>query len=261
MIRFTTCMAENADYICREIALYAGVKLGVATEFINGIPWQEREKLFDAGEIQVCWICGLPYIWKADEPGSDIELLAAPVMNRLRYNNQPVYYSDVVVHKESPFFKFADLRGSRWAINETRSHSGYNLVRYYLSTIGETGDFFGEMIESGAHQNSLRMIIDGRCDASAIDSTVLELELEKDPELNRLLRVIETMGPSPIPPFVASKTLPRELRDELSTLLLNMHKDAEGRELLSRARFARFASVQDSDYDQIRCMALEAASL
>ena len=202
----------------------------------------------------------MPYVWKADMPVSEIELLASPVMIRPRYNNQPVYYSDVVVHKESPFFKFADLRGARWIINEARSHSGFNLVRYYLSTIGETFGFFGEVIESGAHQDSLRLIIDGRSDASAIDSTVLETEFEKDPELNRLLRVIETFGPSPIPPFVASKTLPRELREKLSTLLLNLHKDSEGRELLARARFARFTAVQDSDYDQIRRMAQIPAS-
>ena len=55
-------------------------KLALATEFVNGIPWQAREKLLDAGEIQVCWLCGLPYVWKADVGNPEIELLAAPVM-------------------------------------------------------------------------------------------------------------------------------------------------------------------------------------
>jgi phosphonate transport system substrate-binding protein len=261
MIRFTTCMAENTDFICREISIYAGNRLGVATEFVNNISWQERERLFDSGEIQVCWICGLPYVWKANACGQGVEILAAPVIRRARYKDLPVYFSDVIVRKESSFNTFADLRQSRWAINEARSHSGYNLVRYHLATIGETGGFFSEVIESGAHQNSLRMIIDGQIDAAAIDSTVLEMELEKDPKLKTLVRAIETLGPSPIPPWVASKTLQSALRESLRALLLNMHMDAEGRELLERARFSRFVAVQDSNYDLIRGMEEKAAQI
>jgi hypothetical protein len=30
----------------------------VSIEYVSGIPWQERERLFDAGEIQILWLCG-----------------------------------------------------------------------------------------------------------------------------------------------------------------------------------------------------------
>jgi len=79
-LRFTSCMAENMDSVFRRITTYIGARLRIPTKSINHIPWQEREKLFDAREIQVCWICG-------------------------------IYFSDIVVRADSRFQSFADLRG------------------------------------------------------------------------------------------------------------------------------------------------------
>jgi hypothetical protein len=106
-LRVTSCMAENADFICRQITRYIAGRLKIAAEFINDIPWQERERLLDAGQIHVCWICGLPYVWKADRPVARIELLVAPVMSAERYRNSPIYFSDVVVHRDSDFETFS----------------------------------------------------------------------------------------------------------------------------------------------------------
>ena len=41
-LTFTSCMAENAEATCRAIVTYLACKLGLTTEFIDGIPWQER---------------------------------------------------------------------------------------------------------------------------------------------------------------------------------------------------------------------------
>ena len=176
-------------------------------------------------------------------------------MQGARYQDRPIYFSDVVVHRDSPYHSFADLRGAAWAYNERGSHSGYNVVRYHLATLGVKQAYFGRVIESGAHQASLRMILDRQVDASAIDSTVLELELERQPEIQNDIRIIETLGPSPIPPWLILKTVPQPLRDQLRRVILNMRTDPRGRAILAQARIARFAAVEDRDYDPIREMA------
>jgi len=257
-LKLTSLMAENADFICHAIARYITERLEIPTEFISDIPWQERERLLDAGQIHVGWICGLPYVWRADQSDPHIELLAAPVMQGARYQNRPVYFSDVVVHRDSRFQTFADLRGASWAYNEPGSHSGYNVVRYHLATLGETSGYFGKVIESGAHQASLQMILDRQIDASAIDSTVLELEFQRYPAIRSKVRIIETLGPSPIPPWVVLKSLSQELRKALRELLLHMHKDPQGRAILADGQIARFTYVEDGDYDAIRSMARQA---
>jgi phosphonate transport system substrate-binding protein len=252
VLRLTSCMAENADAFCRGVAAYLGDRLGIATELVEHVSWAERERLFDEGAVDVAWLCGLPYAWKADDGGRDVEILAAPVMAAARYGGRAVYFSDVVVRSDSRFRRFEDLRGSVWAYNERRSHSGAGVVRAHLATLGEDGRFFGVVVESGAHQCSIERIVSGEVDASAIDSTVLELEIARRPELDRLLRVIEVLGPSPMPPWVVHRRLPANLRDAVREALLRMHEDASGREALACGRAARFVRASDRDYDAVR---------
>lgn len=260
-LRITSCMADNAEATCRAITAYLGDRLGITTEFVDCIPWQERERQLDAGLIQVCWICGLPYVWKADADNTVIEPCVAPVMAAPRYDGAPVYYSDIVVRRDSPFLDFADLRGASWAYNEPHSHSGVNVVRHHLASIGETTGYFGRAVESGAHQKSLDMIVNAEIDASAVDSTVLEAEFARAPQLRDTVRIIGTLGPSPMPPWVMLKTLPAELRTGIRDTLLAMHADAAGARILAQWGIGHFAAVDDAAYHPIRRMAQQAAGV
>ena len=89
------------------------------------------------------------------------------------YKDLPIYFSDIVVRRDSPFHSFGDLRGAYWAYHEPTSHSGCNLVRYYLANKGANADYFKRVVGSGAHQESLRMLLANEIDGTAIDSTVL----------------------------------------------------------------------------------------
>ena len=222
------------------------------------MPWEQRELLFDRGQIHICWLCGLPYVRKINGSKPAIELCAVPVMRHERYRNSPVYFSDVVVHRESRFETFEDLRGASWAYNERRSHSGYNFVRHHLSQLGEKGGFFGRVVESGSHQASLRMIVGRQIDASAVDSTVLEAEFRRSPALESTIRIVKTIGPSPMPPWVAHKSVPDELRAAIAQVLVEMYVDPDGRRILDLWGISHFVTAEHSSYRPIREMALAA---
>jgi phosphonate transport system substrate-binding protein len=200
----------------------------------------------------------LPYVWRADRGQPALELLAAPVMLGQRYQGQPVYFSDVVVARASAFHTFADLRGVRWAYNEPASHSGYNVVRSYLARLGEVSGYFGHAIAAGAHQTSLRLLLTGEIDATAIDTTVLEAELQRHPEIAERIRVVATLGPSPVPPWVIHRHVPEGLRAAVRSAMLDMHHNPSGQQLLAAERMARFVAVDDRFYDAIRQMDQEA---
>src|ERR1035437_3601713 len=151
-LTISICQAPIMDFHTRCLANYISESLSIQVIADLDIPWQERERRLDGGEINVCWICGLTYIRKVAKASPAIELLAAPVMQGERYQNRPIYFSDVVVHSDSPFQALEDLRGAAWAYNEPNSHSGYNIVRYALAMRNETSGFFSRVIESGAHQ-------------------------------------------------------------------------------------------------------------
>jgi phosphonate transport system substrate-binding protein len=189
---------------------------------------------------------------------SDVELLAVPVPRGDRYQGRPVYFSDVIVRRDRPFRFFLDLRGASFAYNEPRSHSGFNIVRSYLADLLGSDHFFGEVVESGTHSASLAMVLSGQADCAAIDSTVLDWLMDERRDLPEQIRIIETLGPSPIPPWVISRKVSTSLRRELRALLLCMHTKAGGRSILTQAGLERFIEAQDGDYDPIRIMAKKA---
>lgn len=254
MIKLTSIQAPNQDAIIAGIARYLDAQPALQATAVLDIPWQERERLIDDGQVQIGWICGLPYVRKVALHPDDFELLAAPVMQAHRYQMQPIYFSDVIVHRASRFAGFSDLRGATWAFNEPGSHSGYSLTRYQLAALDEDENYFRAIVESGSHQAALEMVLQGKIDASAIDSTVLEQEISDRPAIREQMRVVETWGPSPIPPLVIHRQMPVDLRRRIRTLILAMHMDPTGRALLGAARIAHFAAVSDADYDPIRKM-------
>ena len=254
-LKLTSCMAGNADPFVDVLAEYLSAKLQLSIAPILDISWQHREQKFDSGEIEICWICGLPYAWKADKADTDIELLATPVLNASRYQNRAVYYSDIMVPLDSHIQTFADLQGVSWAYNEPNSHSGSYLMRSHLARLGLDSSFLGKVVKSGAHQASIKMLLNGDVDASAIDSWVFELELASDPSLATKLRVIDTLGPSGFPPFIISKQVPQSLRQSLRQAMLTMDQDPLGRKILDSVKISHFTKNEDRDYDSIRDMA------
>lgn len=203
----------------------------------------------------MAFICGLPYVLLAGRPDRPVEPLAAPVLEGGRYEDRPIYFSDVIVRADAPLRSFADLRGRSWAYNEPYSHSGYNVTRHHLVRLGKTAGFFGEVIESGYHLASIRLVEDGLVDASAIDSQVLAIELRDRPGLQERLRIIDALGPATIQPVVAAARLPASLKEDLRAALVQMHRDPRGAEGLAHGFVTRFQAVEDADYDDIREMA------
>ena len=102
------------------------------------------------------------------------------------------------------------------------------------------------------------MILNGEIEAAAIASTVLELAYEDRPELKHDLRVVDVLGPSPIPPWIINTKVPQDVRDALKRVFWTMHMTVKGRDILSRWQIERLAPVTDADYDPIRKMAAAA---
>lgn len=250
LIRFATFLAPNMYPVYQAIADYVGRQLDCQTELSVGSSFDA----FGQGEVEVGFICGLPYIQLTRSSDPPVQLLAAPVLQGERYRGLPIYFSDVVVRRASPYRAFADLRGCVWAYNNRDSHSGYNITRYALTQLGETRGFFGRVVEAGFHQDALRMVADGRVDASAIDSQVLAIELRDHPDLAERVRIIETLGPATIQPVVAARHLPDVLKGAIRAVLCAMGDDPETRATLDYGFITRFVPITDAAYDDIRAM-------
>jgi phosphonate transport system substrate-binding protein len=258
-LRFGTYLVSNTT----TLALYelvteeVGRRLGLPTELVVETSYESCER----DQNEVCFVCSLPYV-VFERRGLDLAVpVAAPVLQGERYGGRPIYFSDVIVHRDSPFESFLDLRGRSWAFNEPLSWSGYGITRYHLVTLGEIEGFFGEVVEAGYHRESIRMVARGEVDGSAIDSQVLSIELRDDPDLAEQVRVVEALGPSTIQPVAVSRRVPEDIRIAIRDVLVRLAADPALREALAPAFVERFVVVDAGSYDDIRMMvdACEAA--
>jgi len=257
----TSCQAAVSDPLWRGLAGYLTNRLGRPVSFVAELPWEDRLTQLGDGRIHAGWVCGAYYVGKTDADEVDWELLAAPVPDETRYQHRPVYFSDMVVRRDHPATDFEGLRGSRLAINEPGSWSGYHALRYQLARFCEHPGFFSTVMASGAHQQSLEWILRGRADTAAIDSTVMDALTRQNHALVHRLRVVTSIGPTPMPPWVAQRGLEPDLRARLRELLLGMHEDPEGAAILAAHGMAFFAPVGDDDYRPLRSMLELAATV
>ena len=256
-LRFGTYLAPNVLPVYEAVTEEVGRRLGIETELTVETSYESCER----DENEVCFVCSMPYV-TLERRGLDLAIpVAAPVLEGERYRGRPIYYSDVIVHRDSPFESFLDLRGRSWAYNEPLSHSGYGLTRYHLVRLGETNGFFGEVVEAGFHQEAIQMVVRKEIDGSAIDSQVLAIELRDKPDLAERVRVVEALGPSTIQPVAVSRRVPEDLRAAITEVLLTMAEDPSVRRRLGTGLVGRFVSVDARSYDDIRKMvdACEAA--
>jgi ABC-type phosphate/phosphonate transport system substrate-binding protein len=249
-IRFGTFLSPLLYETYAHIARYVGERVGCRTTLRVGRSFEELA----VGQVDVAFICGLPYVRMASQATCAIELLAAPVLQGERYQHQPVYFSDVIARRDSPYASFDDVGGCVWAYNERASHSGCNLVCYSLLERGKSPAYFGKTVKSGSHLNSLEMILKGEADAAAIDSHLSDLLHARDKGLAERLRIVDVLGPSSIPPVVVSKRVDNKLKLRMREALVTMHLDECGASGLREGLIERFVAVRDEDYGDIRGM-------
>lgn len=256
---FATYLAPCARPTYEFVAERVGEALGCPARLVTG---RSYEQLRD-GEVDFAFICGAPYVRLRRENPPPVEALAAPVVRGERYAGRPIYFSDVIVSRNSPVAAFDDLRGCSWAYNEPDSHSGYLVTLFSLLDRGHTDTFFGRWVMTGFHQESIRRVVNGQIDASAIDSQVLSIELREHPALASRLRVIDTFGPSSIQPLVATHTTTERLRREVQKIVTGLGESDADRAGLEEALVERFVAVDDQTYGDIRAMlaAVEAAGI
>ena len=248
-LRFTTFLAPNVYSVYQCITDQVGARLGVPTELAVGNCYDEL-----ANPPDVSFVCGLAYVELARAGRAAVEPIAAPLLQGRRCGGRPVYFSDVIVHRNCPAQSFAELRGRSWAYNEPYSHSGYGVARYHLVRLGETNGFFGKVVEAGWHEEAVRLVADGEVDAAAIDSQVLAVMLRDHPALAAGLRIIDTLGPSTIQPVVVARHLPDAVKAGVRAALLALGDDPDSRPHLDHGFVERFVAVNDADYDDIRAM-------
>lgn len=246
-------VSEKGTDVYGKISEYLHKKTALETDFLTGLSYSTVNSMVENGAADIAFVCGYPYILSHDsKENPPMKLLAAPVMESALYEDKPIYYSYTIVPLSSNAKSFKDLKGKRYVYNDETSNSGYNLPRAKLVELGETKGFFSDVMKSGSHEESIRMVAAGKADASSVDSLVLDYMLLDGDESVKKVKIIDKLGPAGIPPVVYSSSLGPEKAGKIKDALLHMHEDPEGQAILKQAHVKKFVAVDDTVYDDVR---------
>jgi phosphonate transport system substrate-binding protein len=232
----------------RRLLDYIQKKTGRTVEFIDRENYSEINAMLESGDIDAAFVCSGPYVDGHEKFG--LELLVQP----MAYGDT-MYYSYIIVHADSHLKSFEALRYSTFAFTDPESNSGKLVPTYMLSLINETPDsFFKDYVFTYAHDKSIKAVAQGLVDGAAVDSLVWEYINKVRPENTAGTKIIHKSPPYGIPPLVVRPGLKKEIKDSLKRILLDIHVDPEGREILKGMMVDRFVAGEDSQYDSVRQM-------
>ena len=180
----------------RQLAEAVALRLGATLESAP----EELPALWSHPELLLAQTCGYPW---ATRLRGQVRLVAAP---RYRFEgcNEAEHCAFILVPDALDVVSLADLRGKRVALNGLDSNSGMNLLRLAVAPLAERGRFFGEVIVSESHANSLALLQQGHADVAAVDAVTYGYLQRAQPERVAGLRLLQRTRPSPALPFITA---------------------------------------------------------
>jgi len=227
---------------------YIGEKLGEKVDFVDRESYAEINTLLEKGDIALAFVCSGPYVDGHNRFG--LELLVSP-----QAYGDTVYYSYLIVHKDSPIRSFEELRNKKFAFTDPLSNTGKIVPTFMLAKMNETPEtFFENYIFTKSHDRAIQSVGLKVVDGAAVDSLIWEYLNRTNPEFTAKTRIIKKSPPYGIPPVVVSPGLNPDLKKKLRQVFLDAHNDERGSEILKKMMIDKFVVLDDHAYDSVREM-------
>jgi len=180
----------------------------------------------------------------------------AMIVAKNQWHGKTTFTSRIYVRKESGIKSLEDLRGKTIAFVDPASSSGYIypmvlLIQRGLVKNRDPKTFFREVMFSGAHDASIRALMNGHVDAIASFDMAREQYLKDPAERERVIWVAET-PPIPEAGIAARDGLEPAVVARVRTALLKMQGPAYADVLKRMYDIDGFEAAEDKEYDTVR---------
>lgn len=240
---------EEGQQYYQGLSEYVAERAGLKLRLIHKAEYAELNELLKTGEVDLAFSCAGPYVTGHDDFG--LELLAAPIVN-----GSATYQAYIIVPSDSEATSLASLAGTTFAFTDPDSNTGCLVPSYMLALENTTPEeFFGRVIYTYSHDNSIRAVADHEVAGASVDSLIWEYANATDPTFTSRTKIVARSDPYGIPPVVVRPDLDPELKAVLKAAFLSAHEDPDGRMLLEQMHIERFVEIDDASYQSVREMA------
>ncbi len=169
--------------------------------------------------------------------------------------------SVIITQRQSPIRYVSDIHNHRLVMNDWHSNTGMNLLRRELADMHDDRHFFSQILVSGSHMESIRMVAHGEADIAAIDSISYAYLTTFQPNWVANTRIIHHSRPSPCLPIVVPYDLDPAIADQLFHALSDAINSPETAELRDLLHLCAILPTTVEDYDIIMRYEQEAIAL
>lgn len=236
--------AGNTVYLYEKLNEYISKKLGQKVELVSKKNYKEMNELIKRSEVDFASICSGAIAFLDN---NSFRILVVPVVN-----GKKEYQSYLIVHKDFEYKDINSIKGKTVTFTDEISFSGTMYPIYYLKHMGiEPQHFFSKVFFTGNHDKSIYLVSKKVVDAAFVDSLIYTHEMIVNSDVAGKTKIVYESGYFPIPPIVASGKMNDELFYKIREILIKMHNDSEGKNILKMLNIDRFDEGGDLDYSEV----------
>lgn len=243
---------------------YTEELLGVPTKLFAPADYNGVMQGLLGGTIDLAWLGASAYAGVFVENPEAVDV----VLVKTNLDGSFTYHSIGFARKDKGIASLADMKGKKFGFGDPNSASGYLIpsveIPQETGASMESGDYFGEVVFTGGHEQTIVAVANGDVDAGVTWADGLgawedgynsgALRKAVDSGLVDMNDVVEIWKSKPIPegPIVLRRALPADVKAKMVEMLAGLHaKDADCAYKIAAGETAGFAPVTHEAYETV----------
>ena len=188
------------------------------------------------------------------------QLGVIPLARPINMDGTSTYYGHIFVRKGSNIKTAADMKGKTLALVERATTAGYVFPLAWLKRQGveDINTYFSDHFFAGSHDATIDAVLNNEADVGAAKNTIYERMQRLHPRIDKELVILASSPRVPSNGLCVRADLAEKYKKQLKNLLLNLHQDKKGIEVLEKLGAQRFVATGKEDYQPVLDLAAEA---
>lgn len=222
-------------------------ELGIKVEGFTATNYVGVVEGLGSGQVDFGFIPPFAYVLANQESDAQVILTA------IKKNGKATYQSQFLVRQDSDIEDFEDIKGKTLAFVDPSSTSGYLFPGAYLINQGIDLEKDIEYVNSGGHDKSLQLLLNGDVDVIAVFGEVRERYKDEFPDAEEKTRILGFTEDIPGVSVTVKGDMDSKSRQNIEEALLRIAETEEGALLIQDLfNMYGFQRATDADYEVIR---------
>jgi len=178
------------------------------------------------------------------------QLGVEPLARPINLDGTSTYQGYIFVRKASGIKNIAGMKGKRLVFVEKATTAGYIFPMAYFKEHGidNIDAYFEEYYFAGSHDAAIYAVLNGKADVGCAKNSMFDRLARNDPRVEKELLIIAKSPHVPSNGLAVRKNLNSGIKKRLKDALINMDKDAEGKDALKKFEAIGFIMTTKDDY-------------